>query len=154
ISSMQPAIAIDGFRGGERIIQVPAHDAVAAYQYLARLSRADLTSVPADALDFQAGHRTSAGPGDTLDRITRAAHTDDSAFSHAVSGNDCFDSQLLLHALDQHRGHAGRAGHRDSQARELARALALLRQERLEEGGWARYEGDAPVLDQIHCLRR
>lgn len=63
---MQPAVAVNRFRGGGRIVEVALHDAIAAHQHLAIVGDAHLDPV--------AGH--PGGGGDVLEGIARQGQGD------------------------------------------------------------------------------
>ena len=138
VAGVQPAVGVDRLGGGDGIVEVALHDAVAAHQDLAVVGDAHL-----DAVARQAG-----GGGDVLERVAGPGQRHGARLGQPVAGHQRLERQLVVHPADQLDRDVGGAGDTGPQRRQLA--LVGDGQQRVVQRRRAGQHRDPFRLNQLH----
>ena len=137
ISGVQPAVGIDRFRGGHRVVQITLHHGVAPHQHF---------TVGGDPhLDTVTG--LARGGGNIGERVAGARQRDRAGLGQSVSGGQGLERQLLVHPTDEFHRDVGGPGDPGAQGRQPM--LVGHRQQRVIQRRRSRQHRDPFGFDQI-----
>ena len=152
---MQPPVRVDGRRRLIGLVQIAAHDVVAADHNLTGLAARDLATLVVDDLHLDAGDGAARRVGDRLGIVVVPAHGRDAArLRQPVAGDDRLERELLAHPQDELDRCRRRARHRQAQAREVVLIASGMVEDRLVQRRRTGKDRDAVTGDAFEDLLR
>ncbi len=154
VAGVEPALVVEGGRGGVGVAVVALHQVVPPGDDLARFALGDLVVVRVDEADLDAGDGPASRLRDDLGGVGVAAHRGDArGLGEAVARHDVLERELGAHAQDHLDGHRGRAGDRQAQRGEVVPVELGVVEDRHVDGGRPGEHRDLLLVDALHHRR-
>ena len=137
VAGVQPAVRVDRVRRRLRVLVVALHHVVAADDDLARLAARRPRCCPSSTMRTSVSGIAHPDVFAIVSASSPSRHIDTDAgrLGEPVRGEDRLERELAAHPLDQLDGDGRRAGHRETQRRQIVSRSGALRIDWYSVGG-------------------